>query len=158
MKNPLWRQRLLAVRESWYLEHSVGARDFGVPRPKHTYNDDTANGLQECIQDFLKYSGYYVNRINTQGQARVEKIQLAGGNVRKNVKWTRGTTNKGTADMDAIIKGKPVKIEVKVGKDRQSKEQRAEEGRVTAAGGYYFIAHDMEQFLQWFDKTFTPET
>lgn len=34
-------------------------------------------------------------------------------NINGRTVWTKGNTNKGTADIDSIINGKPVKIEVK---------------------------------------------
>jgi len=145
-----WKNRLLKLREQWYLTNYEGARDFGVPKA-NSYNDKTANGLIRCIYEWLKFNNHYVNRINTQGQVRVEKVQLAHGGVRENIKWTTGTTNKGTADIDSIINSRPVKIEVKVGKDHLSTDQIKEMNRVLKAGGIYYVAHDMESFVKWYD-------
>lgn len=120
------------------------------------YNDQTTNGLTKCVYDFLKHSGHYVNRINTQGQARIEKIQLAHGRTLEKLKFTPSTTNKGTADLDSIIQGKPVKIEIKckATKDRMRDDQRKEQKKIEAAGGIYYVCRDMETFLQWYDETF----
>ena len=41
------------------------------------YKDDTANGLTKCIVDWINFNGGYANRINTQGQVRIERLQLA---------------------------------------------------------------------------------
>jgi hypothetical protein len=41
------------------------------------YNDTTSNGLTKDIVDWINYSGGDANRINTQGQARKERIELA---------------------------------------------------------------------------------
>lgn len=36
------------------------------------------------------------------------------------VKWVKGTSTAGTADISATIAGRSVKIEIKIGADRQS--------------------------------------
>ena len=45
-------------------------------------------------------------------------------------------------------------IEIKVGNDKQSEAQIKEAGRITKAGGLYFVAKDMPSFLQWCQKQF----
>ncbi len=152
----MWKKELLQAREKWYLKNYEAARDFGVPIAK-SYKDDNTNGLTKCIYDWLKFHNHYVNRINTQGQVRIEKIQLAFGNVRKNVRWTKGTTNRGTADIDSIINSKPVKIEVKCAgtKDRMSDNQNKEKDRIESAGGVYIIATGMDMFCDWYKQFIT---
>jgi len=87
------------------------------------YTDRSANGLTKAICDYIRLSGGYATRINTTGQLR-------GG------KWIPGTTRKGTADIHAVYKGYHLSIEVKIGKDRQSIQQRqTEEEEATRAGG-----------------------
>lgn len=117
----------------------------------------TANGLTKAICNFLKWKGHYSNRINTQGQARIQKIpkySLSSGKIEYMEKgWhSKSMTRKGTADIDAIINGRPVKIEVKIGKDMLSKEQVAEMHRVEAAGGIYYVATNMEDFYEWYNR------
>jgi len=59
------------------------------------------------------------------------------------------TIKKGTADIHAVWKGMHLSIEVKIGADRQSPEQKAIETDVKAAGGHYFIAKDFDTFYNW---------
>lgn len=66
--------------------------------------------------------------------------------------WTKGSTNRGTPDIDAIINGRPVKIEVKVGKDVIRQDQRQEQMKIEFAGGLYYIARTMLEFLEWYEK------
>lgn len=117
--------------------------------------DTTANGLTACIIDFLRWSGWQAERINTTGLAR-EKFTIdphTGRRIKSiGVTWTPTTGNKGSADISATIAGRSVKIEVKVGKDRQSDAQRAYEQAVTSAGGVYIIARDFAGFLEWYDE------
>lgn len=139
MKHPEWKTALLTSREAYMLEHYAACRDFSVPAKK--YSDKTANGLTACIMGFLKYNGHYSNRINTTGMLRKVKGQM---------KWTKSGVRKGTADIDAIINGKPVKIEIKIGRDKMSDEQKTEQHRVTAAGGVYIVCKNMDDFYNWY--------
>ena len=61
---------------------------------------------------------------------------------------------RGTADISCTIQGKSVKIEVKVGRDRQSEAQCKYQAQVEASGGVYYIAKDFESFYQWFNEMF----
>ncbi len=156
-KDELKRLKLDSIKESTpqAFEASGGYTMSITP-----YKDNSANGLTKCIVDFLTFKGHYSNRINTQGQARVSDIprfdifQGKMVSIGKNVSYTKSTTKKGTPDIDAIIQGKPVKIEVKVGKDYMKKEQKAERAKIEKAGGYYFIAKDMQTFYNWYYETF----
>lgn len=123
------------------------------------WNDKATNGLTKAIIDWLTYSGHYANRINTQGQARVKKIprhSLITGKIEytDKVHYSKSMTAKGTPDIDSIINGLSVKIEVKAGKDRIRDNQVTQGNRITAAGGIYFVARDMDQFVNWYRKTF----
>jgi hypothetical protein len=123
------------------------------------YTDKTANGLTACIVDYLNFSGHYANRINTQGQARVKKIpkyNIFSKQIEhmEKVSYTKSSTRKGTGDIDSIVFGIPLKIEVKVGRDTQSDDQKEEQNRIERAGGVYYLAVDMQTFLMWFKKRF----
>lgn len=150
-----WKDKLLDARRQWYLNRYQAARDHGVPLPK-PYTDKTSNELTRCICDFLKYSGHYANRINSQGQVRLETIQLANGGSYKKANWTKGNSNRGTADVNAIIAGLSVAIEIKCKgtKDRMRPEQIKEKQRIEAAGGVYYVATDMQTFIEWYEQTF----
>lgn len=118
--------------------------------PLNTYNDKTANGLTRCIVDFIRANGGQAERINTTGMPIIR--QLPSG--RTETTWRKGNTTKGSADISAIIYGKSVKIEVKIGHDRQSDAQKRYEQAVTSAGGYYFIAKNFDDFVEWYNKNF----
>ena len=125
-------------------------------------SDKTANGLTKCIIDWITLKGGYANRINTQGQARVKKIPryniLTGKTeYRDSVTWTPSTTRIGTPDIDAIIKGKAVKIEVKIGKDKLSEAQKKHLEDIARAGGLYFVARNMDSFVEWYEQNFENE-
>lgn len=116
---------------------------------KKKWDDKTANGLTKAITSFIQYNGYQAERINTMGVARENK--RTDGKV-IGVTWTKGTTTAGSADISATIRGRSVKIEVKVGKDRQSEAQKRYQESIERAGGVYLIARDFDSFVEWFDE------
>lgn len=139
-------KQLVALKEL-YLSH----RYPNVPanfRPKPKYEDRTANGLTRCILDFIRFSGGFATRIQSQGQYR------AGGGGRKGT-YTYGTTRKGTADIHAVINGLHLSLEVKVGRDKMSDAQRQMQADIQKAGGLYYVARDFDSFMTWFNAQFS---
>jgi hypothetical protein len=125
--------------------------------PVTKYSDRTANGLTRCIKDFLNLSGHQAERINTMGTFIKGKIKNHGhlGTEINEGRYIPTTGTKGSADLSSIIKvnvegvgvvGLTVKIEVKIGKDRQSDEQKKYEQDVIAAGGKYWICKSFDEF------------
>ena len=113
--------------------------------PSQFYRDDTANGLTRCVIDFIRYNGGQAERIATTGMP-----EQRGGRI----VWRKSNATKGSADISATIAGRSVKIEVKIGLDRQSEAQRRYQATVERAGGLYFIAKDFTSFIEWYSKTF----
>jgi hypothetical protein len=66
--------------------------------------------------------------------------------------WIPGTGTKGSADISATIQGRSVKIEIKIGRDRQSQAQLDYQADIERAGGIYVIIKTLEDFFQWFDN------
>ena len=116
---------------------------------KKKWDDKTANGLTKAITSFIQFNGFQAERINTMGVARENK--RTDGKV-IGVTWTKGTSTAGSADISATIRGRSVKIEVKVGKDRQSEAQKRYQESIERAGGVYIIACDFDTFVEWFDE------
>ena len=103
------------------------------------YTDKTANGLTKCIIEWLRYNNWQGERISNTGR-------LVSNH------WIPGTGTNGTADISAVIRGRAVKIEVKIGKDRQSDKQIAYQQSIELAGGVYIIAKDFESFYNWYHE------
>lgn len=121
------------------------------------WNDSTANGLTKCIVQFLQMSGHQAERINTMGVYRgPKKVKDVDGITRTIGKgtYTKSTSTKGSADISATIRGRSVKIEVKIGKDRQSEAQKEYQEAIQRAGGIYFVAKDFDSFIEWYDLIF----
>lgn len=124
--------------------------------PVKNYVDNSANALTKCIIDFLTFSGYQAERINTMGRYVDDSkiITDVVGFQRKigSGKYIKGTGTKGSADISATIRGRSVKIEVKYGKDRQSDYQKDYQQSIERAGGVYIIARDFDTFKEWYDN------
>ena len=119
-----------------------------IPMPSR--EDSTANGLTRCIIDFIKLRGGQAERVSIMGRP----IKQANGNYM----FGKSHMTKGTADISATIRGRSVKIEVKIGTDRQSDAQRKYQADIERAGGMYYIAKDFESFVEWYNKTFVCTT
>lgn len=122
------------------------------------YRDDTANGLTKCIIDFIRLNGGQAERINTMGIPRDSRKMVTDivgrSRVIGSVEWRTSGTTKGSADISATIRGQSVKIEVKIGHDRQSDAQRDYQAAVELAGGVYYIARNFTDFIAWYQRTF----
>jgi hypothetical protein len=151
-----------AVRELECMADAENARKHPNTPLKYlakcTYRDDTANGLTRCIIDFIRFKGGQAERINTIGipiDTRREVSDVLGH--RKtigSVTWRPSAGTVGSADISATIRGRSVKIEVKIGRDTQSEAQRQYQASIEAAGGLYLVAKDFTNFVSWYTKTF----
>jgi len=118
------------------------------------WSDKKANGLTRMIIKFLQLSGWQAERISVTGRMVdnrkvVENVigqrQQIGSSY-----YIPGTMTKGSADISATINGQSVKIEVKIGRDRQSEYQKAYQAEIEKAGGIYVIARTFQGFFDWY--------
>ena len=122
-----------------------------------TYTDKTANGLTKMIIDWINYNGGQAERINTTGRLIKAKTYKDVMGITKTIgqdKWIKGTGTLGSADISATIQGKSVKIEVKIGRDKQSDVQKQYQEAIEKAGGIYYIAKNFDTFYNWYNETF----
>ena len=125
---------------------------------KSKYRDDTANGLTRCIIDFIKLNGGQAERVNTTGipiDRRREVTDVLGhSRIIGSVEWRKSGGTVGSADISATIRGRSVKIEVKIGGDKQSPAQQQYQAAIEAAGGLYYIARNFTDFLHFYHENF----
>lgn len=118
-----------------------------------SFRDKKANDLTKAIIRYIAYRGYQAERISSMGRVvnNVRHVRTETGFTQRigSVRYIPGTSRNGTADISATIAGRSVKIEVKIGRDRQSEDQRDYEAEVKAAGGIYYIARDFQSFYEW---------
>jgi|GEM_PF-2009530 len=138
-----WKKQLKAMKLAYLKSTAPGFYELsgGERMIVKGYSDETANGLTKCICDWITYSGGYSNRISTTGMLR---------KINGEMKWTKGNSNKGAADIRILINGISADVEVKVGRDVASDKQKREQQSIEMAGGHYFIARDMPSFIEWF--------
>jgi hypothetical protein len=125
---------------------------------KPEFTDKTANGLTKCIITFIQLKGGQAERISTTGRCidKTERYTDVVGITRTmgRIEWIPGTSTNGSADISATIKGRSVKIEVKIGRDIQSQAQKDYQQVIEKAGGLYYIAKDFTSFIEWYSNTF----
>lgn len=154
MSKPPARER--KPRKPAYKKPDAVKRLEQVTGRKH--RDDTANGLTRCITDYIKYKGGQAERVNTMGvplDTRREVTDIMGHRrTIGSLQWRPSGSTVGSADISATIGGRSVKIEIKVGRDRQSEAQRQYQRQVEQAGGLYYIARNFTDFLYWYHEKF----
>ena len=104
---------------------------------KKRFKDTTANELTKTII----WDMYHVR----EGVA--SRINNGAVYDRKKGVYRKGVQRKGVPDIIGIINGRFFGIEVKIGKDRQSADQKEVEKEIQAAGGVYFIAKSYDDYL-----------
>ena len=122
---------------------------------KSAWSDKTANGLTKMVVSFIQMSGYQAERINTMGTFRGPKKYTNLDGVTRSVgkgTYTRSGSTPGSADISATINGRSVKIEIKIGADRQSDAQKNYQDAIEKAGGTYLIVKNFDEFIEWYDS------
>ena len=119
---------------------------------KKEFRDNDANSLTACIIKYLQLHGNQAERINTTGRPIDNSRTFTDciGRQRRigSVTWVPSGSTPGSADISATIGGRSVKIEVKIGRDRQSEAQKEYQRKVEQSGGVYMIATSFDSFLE----------
>ena len=115
-----------------------------IPRSK--YSDRDANGLTRCIVDYLNYSGHFATRLQSTGQYRADLKRFIGSQQRA-----------GLPDVFAVVEGRAVFAEVKIGRDSLSQTQKDTISDLENAGAACHVSKDFQGFYDWFTAHFlTP--
>jgi hypothetical protein len=124
------------------------------------YTDKTANGLTKAIVDFLNLSGHQGERISSMGRmldkTKIVKDVMGINRTIGSKQYIKGTSTNGTADISSTIQveiggryfGLSVKWEVKIGKDRQSTDQKTYQANIEKSGGIYHIVKSFDDFYE----------
>lgn len=124
-------------------------------RPAKKGKQSPANALTDAICKYVRSLGGAAARINVMGiyDEKMGKFRPSGS--------TRGVEDVDcvkpiyvrTLTSDQPIKvGLKVAVEVKIGKDRQSDDQKKRQAAVEASGGVYIIAKTFDQFKEAWDN------
>lgn len=128
-----------SVKDLEIQEYNFRYKNSSMPeyaRFKENYRDDTANGLTKCIIKWFKINGYFATRITSSGTYRPELK-----------KFIPSMQRKGTPDLTAIVNGKAIWVEVKIGHDRMSEAQLDVKREMEQSGAIYIIAKNFDGFL-----------
>jgi hypothetical protein len=111
-----------------------------IKQPLITKQVHDTNGITKLIVDYLRY---------VYGSKSIRRISSEG-------KWRKGigyipSENKGLSDVEGIINGKFLSLELKIGKDTIRESQKARQIEVENDGGIYYLC-------KWIDfETFQTE-
>lgn len=100
------------------------------------FSDKSANELTKAVCSWFKCHGGKADRINTTGTYSV-----------KLKRFIKSGVTRGTADIDATIRGINIKIEVKFGRDVMSEHQKKYMNEIIAAGGRYIVVKTFDGFI-----------
>lgn len=119
--------------------------------PKKKFSDKNANGLTQCILKFFELKG--IKAWRQQSGGRFIREQRVTNVIGQSITTQKGrfipqgkAGGKGAGDISAIISGKFVSIEVKIGKDRQSEDQKTFQKELENSGGVYFVTKTWNDF------------
>jgi len=155
--NILKKMKSKAIKILQELDWELRCSKTKMPKeyvPKTVFNDNTANSLTKAIVTWINLNGYQAERISTTGRY-IDNSKIVTdvlGNKKRigSGKYIKGSGTNGSADISATIKGRSIKIEVKIGKDRQSDAQKEYQAMIERAGGIYFIAKDFDEFMMFY--------
>lgn len=108
-----------------------------------------ANQLTSDIIKYLSHLGCATARINTMGVYDQAKGKFRKSGSTLGVEDVNCTM---PVKISGIRVGVTIAIEIKIGKDRQSQEQKTRQEQLEKAGGHYMIAKTWDQWKQDFDK------
>ena len=146
------KQRYNAAHEQWFSQaYPAAYRDGHYASPVFP-KVATSNGLTMAIINFINWSGGNADRCSTVGRITKGFERQPSGTVLQVAKFIPSANRRGSADITSTILGRSVKWEVKIGRDKPSEYQLAEQGRERRAGGEYFFVHNFEEFLYYYDS------
>jgi hypothetical protein len=106
---------------------------------KETKPVTDTNGITKLIVDYLRYAygSKSIRRISSEGKYRV-----GIGYIR--------SENKGMSDIEGIVNGKFLSLELKIGKDQIRESQLKRKAEIENDGGIYYLCkwHSFEQFQE----------
>ena len=131
--------RRIKASTSVILPFSKERTEALLRRPKKTKTSPTNQLTSEVINYIRLHDKCDAWRINSTGT------------YRDGIGFVQNKSIKGFPDVIACLNGRFVGIEIKVGADFQSEDQKAVQARIEASNGRYLIVKDLETFKTWFD-------
>jgi hypothetical protein len=123
-------------------------------RPVMRLEDRTANGLTKAILVYFDFKGIKAWRQASEGrfiQGRTFMNETVGRTMQEKGKYIpRSKAAKGSGDVTCILPplGRRMDLEVKIGRDRQSDDQKKFQREIEAMGGIYILVRTWDDFIQ----------
>lgn len=112
-------------------------------RVKSKYSDKSANELTRAVVDWFGFQGQFATRLQSTGTYREDLKRYVPSQQRR-----------GLPDVFAVINGRAVHVEVKVGNDRLSDDQKEAIKALQAAGAAVHVVGTFQQFFEWYQTEF----
>jgi len=142
-KQQYYKSDIIKQFENQYFEFER-QKHPNFPYPVKTqFRDDSANELTKCIIKWLEMNGHFAGRVNTTGTYS-----------KKLNKFIHSGSRKGMADVTAVVNGRHVSIEIKIGRDKLRPEQLKVKDEVEKAGGIYLVVSSFDNFMEQITKWF----
>ena len=143
------------VLEQW-IKDRYPQNPYPTPPEKYFYSNTThreylSKLLEDIIVKMLRAKGTDPIKANDKGKYIGKKYvtDVLGHKKETGQIWARSKkTRPGRADIVVFYKGKLFNFEVKIGKDRQSEEQKQEQKRAESNGEVYIIIKTVDEFLK----------
>ena len=68
-------------------------------------------------------------------------------------KWVKSGSTRGMADISAVVDGRSISVEVKIGKDKVRESQLKVKAQMEKAGGVYLIVRSFDDFIEQIKET-----
>jgi hypothetical protein len=125
------------------LQEFVKEQTARPPRKPNGSKPETANSLTRKVVDHIRSLGGFATRLQSTGQYR-DDLQ----------KFVPSQQRAGLPDVMAVFEGKPCFVEIKIGRDILSGDQKKAIAELEQAGAGVFVAKDFDSFQRWFADQF----
>ncbi len=112
---------------------------YEIPMTGYFTQKRPARLLTKCTLEYIRAIGGHAEEVKTTGTMRKDRT---GKMI-----WAYSQTMTGSADIHAVINGRFIAIEIKIGKDKQSEAQKLYQRKVEASGGKYYIIKELDGLL-----------
>lgn len=125
------------------LQNFIGENTARKPQKKGP-KAESANALTKRIVEHIRNRGHFATRLQSTGTYREDLKKFVPSQQRV-----------GLPDVMAVISSQATFIEIKVGRDRLSADQKSAIAELEKAGALVFVAQDFDSFLAWFTAEFS---
>lgn len=120
------------------------------------FSDKSEKELERCILYYAELMGFQAEPIKVKPNRvdnRRHYVDSVGyARTIGSITWTKSSMQAGSADMSLTILGRSVKVEIKIGKDTQKKNQKEYQKQIESAGGQYWIVKTFADFYEKYQK------